>query len=346
MARKARIVVLDNDSGVLTIHETELDEPGLGQVLVEIFAAGVGYPELRQVVEPQPGPLLMGTEAFGRVRAAGAGVTRVKPGDYVVVTALGRGGWRDETLFSFEPEDIAAPMASSAFTFATDVLVDARACYAIPAVPDREAAAILGMTGATGAGAVMAAGVGPGQSVAVFGVAGVGLMAVAAAREAGASPIIAIDRKDARLALATKLGATHTINATTDQALARIAAICPVGVDHLFDSVYEYPTKNRPGAHGLSGGGRSYLLGAPGTDSERDTFAATQKAGANARLREADADAVIAALGRRVAEGTLSATAIVTNRYTIEGVNEALRDLENGDVVGQAIIVMEPLEFA
>ncbi len=47
-----------------------------------------------------------------------------------------------------------------------------------------------------------------------------------------------------------------------------------------------------------------------------------------------------------MAEGTLSATAIVTNRYTIEGVNEALRDLENGDVVGQAIIVMEPLEFA
>ncbi len=346
MGRRARVIVLETGSGICAIHETEIDDPAPGQVLVEIFAAGVGYPELHKMVAPQTRPLLLGTEAFGRVRIVGDGVSRVKPGDYVVLTALHNHDEGNDMTFSFEPDDGAAPGASAFFTFATDVLVDARYCHAIPAVPDREAAAILGTTAAAGASAVLASGLGKGQSVAVFGAAGVGLMAVATAAAAGANPIIVIDRTEARLALATKLGATHTINGTTEQALSRLAEISPGGVDFTFDSVYEYRTKNRPGQRSLASGGMAYLLGAPGTDAEREAFAATRVSGGYQPLPEAGVDALIASLGQRTADRSLNPTAVVTNRYTIEGVNEALRDLENGDVVGQAIIVMEPLEFA
>ncbi len=341
MGTRARVVVLEGDFGVMKIEEVVLPPVGPRQVLLQVYAAGVSHVQLHQVAETQDRPRLIGEEAVCRVMEAGPGVTHVAPGDLVVVSPYEAPGAPAGEV-SIELEDGATTVPSRLFTFATNAIIDARFVYPLAKITDREAAAILGSTVVDGAGAVLRAGVSSGSSVAIFGASGTGLAAVEAARNAGASPIIVVDRSDKRLAIAAKLGATETINATTEAASARIRELCPGGVAFLFDCVDDYRTKNRPGRVAVADRGVTVLLGRPGTDDDAERMKTAAKAGGY--VLPGPPEGLLPTLISWLAAGKLNLSAIVTNRYTIEAVNEAVRDLENGDVVGQAIIVMEPLE--
>jgi Zn-dependent alcohol dehydrogenase len=292
---------------------------------VQVYAAGAGHAEVYAVTGGEPGLRLIGDEAFVRVLEVGDGVTRVAPGDAAIVTpvAADSGGAAEFVLDADDGE--TAPAAW--FTWATNAIIDERHLVKVADVPDREASSIIGSTLATAAAAIRQSGLEPGQSVAVFGASGLGLGLIVAARAAGAGTIVAVDRKEARLALAHELGAGEVVNAPTAAALEAVkAATGGQGADIIFDCVDDYRTKDRPGARAARDGGVAMTVSTAGPE-------------AGPRPNEAD----VREAYRWIAEGTLVPSRIVTMRYTFEAINEAVRDIENGDYVGSAIIVMEPL---
>jgi aryl-alcohol dehydrogenase len=192
-------------------------------------------------------PIVLGHEGAGVVERTGRAVARVKPGDRVLFTPdycgkceqclLGRTPYCDDVLavtFTGTRRDGSPrahadgkPVRASFFgqsSFATHSLVTER--NIIPVAPDAPLAYLAGLTCGvqTGAGAILnAMPVGPGSHVAVWGTGAVGLAAVMAAKASGADEIVAIDRVQHRLELATELGATHTID-TTGKDLADVTA--------------------------------------------------------------------------------------------------------------------------
>jgi S-(hydroxymethyl)glutathione dehydrogenase / alcohol dehydrogenase len=232
-----RAAVLYEYGAPLVVREVDLDDPRDGEVLVRMAASGVCRSDWHTVqgIHPHHLPVVLGHEGSAVVERAGPGVRGLAPGDHVVLSWLpycgscrrcvgGRpnlcermdrfdaGRLADGTTrMRADGADVHHNVPSS---FAERAVVPANT--AIPVDPDipLDQVALLGCAVMTGVGAVLnTARVRPGQSVAVVGCGGVGLSAVQGARIAGASPIVAIDVVDAKLALARELGATHVVNA-------------------------------------------------------------------------------------------------------------------------------------
>jgi Zn-dependent alcohol dehydrogenase len=182
-----------------------------------------------------------GHEAAGTVEAVGGGVTRLKAGDRVVVTLIRSCGFCPDCeegapVFCEEvfPLDRQTPLRDSAGqpvthglrtgAFAEHMVVDASQAVRIPGDISFESASLVACGVLTGLGAVVnTAKVSAGASVVVIGCGGVGLNSVQGARLAGASPIIAVDVAPAKLEAALTFGATHTVNAKTEDVAARVA---------------------------------------------------------------------------------------------------------------------------
>jgi Zn-dependent alcohol dehydrogenase len=223
------------DSQPLQLEELELGAPRAGELLVRIEAAGVCHSDLSVVdgSRLRPLPMALGHEAAGVVEEVGAGVRDVKPGDHVVLCFVPSCGVCAECS-SGRPA-LCAPAAAvngaGALLHGPPLLRDGKgqvvqhhlgvSGFAQRAVVARESAvvvakdvplptaALFGCAVLTGAGAVLnTASVRPGQSVAVFGLGGVGLASVMAAAVANAGPIIAVDPVESKRKLALELGAT------------------------------------------------------------------------------------------------------------------------------------------
>jgi aryl-alcohol dehydrogenase len=238
-----------------TLETLELDAPREDEVVVRIVAAGVCHTDL---IGPAltPLPAVFGHEGAGIVEAVGARVRKVRPGDRVALTfgscgacagcrdgapaycehshALNFGGHRldgSTTLSS-----ASGPVHGAFFqqsSFASHALATERNVVPVPADFPLELAAPLGCGIQTGAGAVLNTLAAPaGSSIAVFGAGSVGLSALMAASIAGCGPVIAVDIRPERLALALELGATHTIDARAGGTLEAIRAILPAGVQY------------------------------------------------------------------------------------------------------------------
>ena len=223
----------------------------------------------------------------------------------------------------------------------------------------RDVTAIIGCAVMTGAGAVLnTAKVRPGDSVAVFGVGGVGLSAITAAKVAGAFPLIAVDLDDEKLEFARSFGATHTVNAGTSDAVEAIRALTtkpdrwdfngkPVaGVDFAFDCIGVPKTMQqialaaRTGAFGREPGGNAILVGVPTTAPDFDyghlLMSEKRYIGSLGGSCEPDRDFPMF-LGW-YAEGQLKLNEMVTARYRLEDINEAVDDLHHGRIAGRAIL--------
>jgi len=244
------------------IEEVELDPPGPGEVLVEIRAAGLCHSDL-SVVEGQrkrPLPIVGGHEGAGIVRQVGAGVTGLSPGDHAVlinvagcgrcrVCLAGRPGLCQAISTSRAEGKIATGARrlhrldggtlnhySGLSVFAQYTVVVPDAVVKIdPRVPF-DVAALFGCGVVTGVGAVLnSAKVPRGAVVAVIGLGGVGLSAVMAAREAGASRIVGIDVLPSKFDLARAVGATDCIDARDPQAVQQMLALTQGGADFTFE---------------------------------------------------------------------------------------------------------------
>ena len=246
------------------IDEITLAGPGTGEVLVEIAGAGLCHSDLSVVdgSRPRVMPMVLGHEASGIVREVGAEVTEFAPGDQVVfswVACCGRCHFcisgRGALCGPGNAANIAGTLLSGARHFADSkanvcnhhlgvsafsqfTVAAQESLVKIDASVQLATAALFGCAVMTGVGAVVnTARVTPGSSVAVFGMGGVGLSAIMGARVAGANPIIAIDRLDDKLTLASELGATHVINVERDDPVAAIRELTAGGADYAFESV-------------------------------------------------------------------------------------------------------------
>ena len=246
----------------LTLETLELEQPRDDEILVRVVATGVCHTDIamRDQVFPVPQPVVLGHEGAGIVDQVGRSVTKVVPGDHVVMTFnscgqcptcldhasvychhgrdLNFGGQRRDGTTPLKSD--AGPVHGNFFgqsSFAEFVLCNQR--NAIKVDPDADLAALgpLACGIQTGAGAVVnALRVGVGSSIAVFGAGSVGLSAIMAAKLVGAATIIAVDRNAARLELASELGATHTLDAGLDDAPERIVRLTGTGVDFAFEA--------------------------------------------------------------------------------------------------------------
>ena len=234
----------------LTLKPLDLAPPGRGELLVRIEAAGLCHSDLSVVNadRPRPMPMALGHEAVARVEAAGPG-TRLAPGARVVMAFLPACGhcpachagepWlcgngaaangRGELLGGgFRLSDCGHPVHHhlGLSAFATHAVIDERSAVPIDDDIPAEIAALFGCAVLTGVGAVFnSAAVRPGESVAVWGLGGVGLAALMGAVAAGAEPVIAIDPVAEKRALALELGARAAVApADVGEAFARHGA--------------------------------------------------------------------------------------------------------------------------
>src|SRR5476651_1824517 len=207
-------------------------DPGPSEALVQVQACGVCHTDLhyREGGINDDFPFLLGHEAAGLVEAVGPDVTSVAPGDFVVlnwraVCGECRACRRGRPWYCFATHNATQKMTLADGTalspalgigaFAEKTLVAAGQCTKVDPTARPEAVGLLGCGVMAGLGAAMLTGeVGTGDSVAVFGCGGVGCAAVAGARLAGASTIIAVDLDPSKLVAAQAFGATHTIDAS------------------------------------------------------------------------------------------------------------------------------------
>ncbi len=347
---RSRAAILAEHGQPLVIDEVEYGSPGPGQVLVKLFASGICHSQLHQIHDPNsPTPVLLGHEATGVVEAAGSGVDHVREGDPVFIT------WVPRNPRNGRPAPAPAmttwrgkPAGSrNVYTWAEHVLCDES--FVVPMSKDvaTDVTAIIGCAVITGCGAVTnTANVQPGETVAVFGTGGVGLCIIQAAANVGAGMIIAVDLDDKKLEFAREFGATHFVNASREDAVAAVKALSNGGVDYAFDAIGVATTMSqillatRPNKWGIGPGGTAVLVGVP--------------------QGPATIDARQLLVGERVFRGSLGGSGVpdrdfpqyvdwfkagklpldklVTRRYRLDEINEAVHALESGQIFGRSIM--------
>jgi Zn-dependent alcohol dehydrogenase len=208
--------------------------------------------------------------------------------------------------------------------------------------------AIIGCAVMTGAGAIInTLQVRPGQSVAVFGAGGIGLCAIQAAAIVDAHPIVVVDVIANKLAFARRFGATHTVNPREVDPVQAIREITDGGVDYALDAVGLPQTQEqilrsvRAGYAGLNRGGTALLIGItpPNAHAVLDTNlfignrSFTRTSGGDCRP-----DRDFPLFVRWYLEGKLKLNELVTHRYTLNQINTAVEDLEQGHILGRGIL--------
>jgi S-(hydroxymethyl)glutathione dehydrogenase/alcohol dehydrogenase len=223
----------------LVLAELEIPALRSGQVLVEVAFSGVCHTQLLECRgyrgEDRYLPHCLGHEGSGIVCDVGSAVQKARAGDRVVLSWIkGSGADVAGTTYRWDGRTVNA---GGITTFSRHAVISENRLTVIPdAVPTRPAA-LLGCAIPTGVGAVFnTAQPRPGQSVAVFGTGGIGVCAVAGAAIAGCTPIIAVDIRQDKLALAQQMGATHCVHVAGVDPIIEIHRLCPGGVDFALEA--------------------------------------------------------------------------------------------------------------
>jgi Zn-dependent alcohol dehydrogenase len=365
MPTQARVVVLPVENGPLQIVDMNLPDPGPHQIVVKQFASGVCHSQLHEMHSPRQAPVVLGHESTGVAIKVGAQVSHVKEGDTVMVTWVPRDAantTRPPEPARLELPDGTTAGSSSVFTWADHTIADEQYVVKVASDIEKHVTAIIGCAVMTGAGAVEnTAGVKEGDSVAIFGVGGVGLSAVVAAKNLKANPIIAIDLDDEKLAFAKKFGATHTINAGRTDPIAAIQELTPggghrtmfgaevSGADFVFDCIGLKQTMEqivpaaRTGHFGAEPGGTAVLVGVPMTPVELNAIdmLLNEKKFIGSIGGSCSPDRDFPKYLKWYDDGSLDLDSMVTARYTIDQINEATTALQSGEISGRAILVFE-----
>jgi S-(hydroxymethyl)glutathione dehydrogenase / alcohol dehydrogenase len=271
----------------LELLDLEQEGPKAGEVRVKVKAAGVCMSDwhIMNGDWPIPLPMVLGHEAAGIVEELGPGVANVKRGDHVIfsfrpncghcryccsghsVVCVGHNDsprWllHDGTA-RFKLNGQPVNQMARIGTFAESVVCPAEQVVSVRTDLPWTHAAIIGCSVATGIGAVIRhAHVEAGSSVLVVGCGGVGLNVVQGAKLAGAKTIIACDLLDSKLEFARLFGATHTINAKTEDVVARVRELTGLGVDYAFDAIGTSVT-TRQIVEALAPRGHAVIVGIP-----------------------------------------------------------------------------------
>ena len=237
---KTKAAILEKINAPLVIKELTIPKLKPGQVLVDIAYSGICHNQLGEI-QGKKGPdrylpHTLGHEGSGVVLEVGEKVTKVKPGDHVVLCWIkGQGLDEPSTTYTCNGQNINSGAIT---TFLEKSVISENRLIPISKKMPLKEAALLGCAIPTGAGTVFNdMNIKPGNSLAIFGTGGIGSSALLAASFLKASPIIAVDVVDAKLEKAKQIGATHTINALKECPIKKIQEITlSKGVDFAFES--------------------------------------------------------------------------------------------------------------
>lgn len=286
---KTVAAVVHEQGGPFLLEEVTLDEPRADEVVVRMVATGLCHTDLsvRAGAIPFPLPGVMGHEGAGIVEAVGSAVRRVAPGDHVLATFTSCGecphcaGGDPAYCYTFIPDNLiggtrsdgsytihqdGAPINAHFFgqsTLARHALIDERSLVKVDPSAPLDVLAPLGCGIQTGVGAVLnVLQPEPGSTVVVFGAGGVGLAAIMGAALTGAAKIVAVDVVPSRLELALELGATHTVDAGSADAVEALMDLSPAGVQYTIECTGIIDVANQA-VQVLAPLGTCALIGAP-----------------------------------------------------------------------------------
>jgi len=357
-----RAAVLPAIGAPLEITDIDLPDPGPGQVRVRLAAAGVCHSDLSlsNGTMRVPVPAVLGHEGAGTVVAVGEGVAGVVPGAEVVLNwapscgtchACGLGEvWLCANALNGAADVYAHRTADGAdlhpglnvAAFAEETVVPASCLLPLPEGIPLTDAALLGCAVLTGYGAVHhSARVQEGETVAVFGVGGVGLAALQAARIAGASRIVAVDVSPEKEELARAAGATDYVVASETTAREIRGLTGKQGVDVAVECVGR-ATTIRAAWDSTRRGGRTTVVGIGGKD-QQVTFNALEifhwgRTLAGCVYGNSDPAEDLPVLAAHVRAGRLDLGALVTERIALEGIPAAFENMLAGKG-GRALVV-------
>jgi len=360
--------VVREPGGAFRLEEVQLEEPRPDEVLVEIVASGMCHTDLL-VRDSRPAslPAVLGHEGAGVVREVGSDIRGVAPGDKVVLSFPSCGDClRCRTGRSAYCDSIAAlkfgcrrPDGSVATTdgagrpvgdhffgqssFGTVAVVNGRSVVPMPEDVDLRIAGPLACGVQTGAGTVLdVLRVPPGSSIAVFGAGSVGLCGIMAARLAGATTIIAVNRRASRLALAAEFGATHLVSPLdVDPVEAIREATGGRGVEFAFETT-GVPEVLTQAVRSLDSLGTCAYVGtaAPGELGGIPMLEAMTKGLTVRGVLQGDStpSRTIPRLWDLHRRGLLPFDRLITH-YRLDEINRAAADAERGDVVKPVLLM-------
>jgi len=366
-----RGVVYDGKGARVTDGLT-VRSPGANEVLVRIAAAGLCHSDVSVVngTIPWPSPSVLGHEGAGIVEEVGSAVTRVKPGDRVVVATIANCGFCPQCALGrpylcraslgnlsqpFELDGEPAYNFAATSSFAEVTLV--RDIQAVP-IPDGvplTSAALMACGVATGAGAVFnTARVGRGDTAAVFGCGGVGLSAIQALRISGASRVVAIDIAAEKEALARQPGATDFVLSDGGPTVDAIRALFPYepgtpvgpfgagGVNWSFECVGDAGVL-KDALDVLEWGGTCVAIGVPGPGSEITVpiahFIHVERHLTGSRAGSSRPNHDIPHYAQLYLDGRLLLDEMVTATYPIEEFDQAVHHLELAGSARSVLVV-------
>jgi len=345
----------------MTIEQVNLRAPEMGEVEVTLEAVAICHSDISYAEGAWGGslPAVYGHEAAGYVTAVGAGVSGVAEGDPVVVTLI-RACGECPSCGSGRPTGCETPydgdhgpltladggklhQAMACGAFAEKVVVHHSQVVKTPAEMAMDAASLLACGVVTGVGAVVnAANLRAGQDVVVIGAGGVGLNAIQGARIAGARRIVAVDMNEDKLEDAKAFGATDGVLATQDKPWRAAKAAMGRGADAVLVTVGAAQAYDQAPRY-IAGGGKVIMVGMPATGAastyEAGSFAAAGQSMVGSKMGDVVIKRDIPWMIDMYQQGRLKLDELISNRWSLEQINEAIADTKQGNARRNVIML-------
>ena len=346
----------------LTIEDVTLSAPGAGEVMIRLKACGICHSDITFAEGGWGGdlPMVLGHEAAGIVEAVGSGVSQYQVGDRVIATlvrACHRCHYcqRDDEFMCEEvfPLDEQTPLhdvSGQALThamrtgaFAEAIVVEQSQISPLPDDVSFEIGSLVACGVLTGFGAVTnTAQLPKGSHAVVIGCGGVGLNTVQGARHAGAKSITAIDLDDGKLAVAAEYGATHTVNPSSADATEVIqAASDGRWADYVFITVGSGAAIDAATGY-IGKGGCVVIVGMPHTETMASynpaSFAGWSQKLIGSKMGSAKISRDVPHLFSLYQQGVLKLDDMISGRFRLEDINEAIASTKSGKALRNVII--------
>ncbi|MBS1252104.1 MAG: NDMA-dependent alcohol dehydrogenase [Anaerolineales bacterium] len=364
-----KAAVLYEPESPFVIEDVTLQEPGPGEVLIQMVASGVCHSDWHVVTgaTQHPLPVVLGHEGAGIVETVGEGVTRVEPGDHVILNwapdcgecfyclhgkpnlceaflgPVWAGTMLDGTTrLSVDGETVYH--FSGLATFAEQAVVPEQTCVSIRKDAPLKAASLVGCAVTTGVCVTTnTVQVRPGDSVVVYGCGGVGLNVLQGAVLCGAETIIAVDRAPAKMDLAKEFGATDTLMAGDDTVEAIKDLTGGRGADYAFEAI-GIPAVQEGALEAVRPGGTLVLAGlAPmgtSTNFPGAILVRQEKNVVGSYYGTANTRRDFPMILDLYMAGKLRLDELISREYTLDEINEAYEAMLSGQVA-RGVIVFE-----
>ena len=357
-----RAAVCHQFGEALTVQEVDLQQPSPGEVSVRVAACGICHSDVSFIDGAWGGrlPAVYGHEVAGVVTEVGVGVDTLKPGDHVVVTlirscgrcfycARGEMTQCNGTFAIDDPGPLRLPggwpvkQGLHVAGFAEFVTVHVSQVVPIPAEVPFESACLLACAVATGFGAVRnTAKVRAGSSVVVVGAGGVGLNSIQGAALFGASPVIAVDVLDSRLTAARTFGATHVVNPREVDGTGAVRDLTTGrGADYSIITSGD-KTAIEFGLGLTRRGGTTVIVGIPATGVsvmlDPGDIADSGRLVLGSKMGSTRPHADLPSMVDMYLAGRLKLDELVTGRYPLDRINEAIAETKSGKGLRTVIV--------